>query len=547
MNNVFIHLLLIAGTLGIMALIHQKWRINMTLGCLIGGFLLGPLGMNFIPKTFVLTSFFHICLMMFLGIVGLEIPLHRFRLLIKPMMTQGIPQILITSSLLFPLMILLAPSLSYGWCWVLSLGFSFSSTALVLHLLQERDELSTTLGRKALAFLFTQDIGAILLLTFLGFMNLQETTSVFSFLTFLLIIGKILFFILVAFLMNFCVKKYDYLFSSQESLFLLGFFVILSGAYVGYVTHLSAELGAFLGGMILASSSLRHNIVHTLDPLRPLFSGIFFLSMGLELSRWPSGNQFFFIIVGTLLFMVLKILAIWILTRKRNPAFSLLLGCLMASGSEFIFMMLSLCKNIVDPGTLNIFMFMAFLSFLIGPFLYGKVRIFLNTLIDKEAQDLPLCPSIVIAGFGDLGQCVARLLHHHHLPFLVIDHEEAMYNKIQEQSYEGALGDVRNLDFLTSLGLDNGRVFLITFGHLPFIPQWIRFLKLRFPHLNLCVQVKTYEEAALLSTLDLHIILEEEGEEKGESMSCVAFHALGFSWEKAKTMTHQGLYYNLSS
>ena len=549
MNSIFVHLLIIIGTLGVMILVEQKWRINMTLGCLLGGFFLGPLGFNILPKTFTVTSFFHVCLMMFLGIVGLEIPFHRFKVFLKPMITQGIPQIVLTSIALFPLMALLAPSLSYGWCWVLSLAFSFSSTALVLHLLQEREELSTTLGRRALSLLFTQDIAAILLLTVIGFISLQEENNIsgWNLLPFVIIIGKIFCCGMLTWVVNFFIKKYYTLFSSQESLFLFGFLIILSGGYLGQMSNLSAELGAFLGGMILASSPLRHGVVHTLDPLRPLCVGVFFLSIGLELTRWPSGENCLIILISTALFMILKILTIWFLTRKKNPAFSLLLGCLMASGSEFVFMVLALCKNQIDPGTMNTFLFMAFLSFLLTPLLYNKIRLFLNNLGEDMEEATEICPCIVIAGFGSLGRAVSRLLHHHHIPFLVIDHHEEKIKHIQESGYEGVLGDVRDLDFLASIGLDQGRIFLITFGHLEFMPQWIRFLKLRFPHLNLCVQVKTYEEAALLSTLDLHIILKDEGEEKGESMACVAFHALGFSWEKAKTMTHQGLYYNMSS
>lgn len=545
MPSVFVHFLIIMATLGIMVLIDHKWRINMALGCLLGGFFLGPLGFHFISKTTMLDSFFHICLMMFLGIVGLEIPLHRLKVFLRPIVTQGIPQVILSSLVLLPIIKLLAPSLSLGWCWVVSLSFSFSSTALVLHLLQDREELTTTLGRQALSLLFAQDIGAILLLTVVGFLvisgNSDTQSQPLNLLSFGIIFGKILSGLLMILGTNFFIKRHWNLFSSKESLFLLGILVILWGSYMGHITHFSAEIGAFLGGMILASSPLRHGIMHTLEPLRPLCVGIFFISIGLELTRWPSGGNFLVIVVGTALFMILKILTIWFLTRRKNPAFSLLLGCLMASGSEFVFMILPLCRQYIDPGTLNTLFFMAFISLLATPFLYNGMRKFLNVLGDdmgdhhKEDSSMmnydDMVP-VVVAGFGSTGEGLCKFLVHQNIPFVVVDHCQESLEYLFSKGYLGCFGDIRDLECLESLGFNHGGIFLVTFGHLDFIPQWIRCFKLRFPYVNICVQVKTYEEAESLSSLNIHIVLENAEEHPGESLAYVALHSLGFSWEK---------------
>src|SRR5690606_2172116 len=78
---------------------------------------------------------------------------------------------------------------------------------------------------------------------------------------------------------------------SGELLFLgsIGWCVFLAAIsqYAGF----SLEIGAFLAGLSLSSSSYRHQIVASIKPLRDFFIALFFIVLGLQLSLGSLGSM----------------------------------------------------------------------------------------------------------------------------------------------------------------------------------------------------------------------------------------------------------------
>ena len=59
---------------------------------------------------------------------------------------------------------------------------------------------------------------------------------------------------------------------------------ILGVAYLMDMVGLSASLGAFLAGMLLADSEYRHQIESDIAPFEGLLLGLFFMTVGMSLN-----------------------------------------------------------------------------------------------------------------------------------------------------------------------------------------------------------------------------------------------------------------------
>jgi Kef-type K+ transport system membrane component KefB len=155
-------LIVIAGAL--FALVARLIRMPAIVAYLIAGLVLGPLtGLVVISPTLSLISEVGIALLLFL--VGLELSFDKIRDVGPVSVVAGLGQVLFTA--LGGLLI----------CWLLGFGLmdgvflavalTFSSTVVVVKLLDEKQELDSLYGRIAVGIFLVQDLVAIVILTFL--------------------------------------------------------------------------------------------------------------------------------------------------------------------------------------------------------------------------------------------------------------------------------------------------------------------------------------------------------------------------------------------
>ena len=173
-----------------------------------------------------------------------------------------------------------------GWGMTLSvvLGFvvALSSSAVIIRILEERKMTATPLGRNVLSILLTQDvlIAPLVIITALLGGQSQSTGELA-----LMIVGASLFVLIVGYIYR--KRRVRLPFSKNiESDHELQVFVALlfcfGGALLSSFFHLSAALGAFVGGMVMHAGRATHWIHDTLLSFRVLFVSVFFVSVGLQ-------------------------------------------------------------------------------------------------------------------------------------------------------------------------------------------------------------------------------------------------------------------------
>ena len=123
-----------------------------------------------------------------------------------------------------------------------------------------------------------------------------------------------------------------------------GIFLVLGAAWLTDWAGLSMALGAFLGGLLLADSRYRHQIMADIQPFRGLLLGLFFMSVGMSINFGLLGQQGLLIaglVAGLLLLKGAILWALCRLTGRRNQE-AVQVALLLAQAGEFGFILFGL-------------------------------------------------------------------------------------------------------------------------------------------------------------------------------------------------------------
>ena len=257
--------------------LHQPYIVAY----ILVGVLLGESGIGLVERSAALEYFGEIGIILLLFFVGMEIDLPKF----KEQWRVALFGTLLQVGGSVGVMLLIGHFLNWGTVLSIVLGFvvALSSSAVIIRILEERKMVASPLGRNVLSILLTQDvlIAPIVIATALLGGQSQSTGEMI-----LMMLGATLFVGIVSFIYS--KRRVRLPFSKNiESDHELQVFVALlfcfGGALLSSFFHLSAALGAFVGGMVMHAGKATHWIHDTLLSFRVLFVSVFFVSVGLQI------------------------------------------------------------------------------------------------------------------------------------------------------------------------------------------------------------------------------------------------------------------------
>ena len=171
---------------------------------------------------------------------------------------------------------------------------ALSSTAVVLKLLSSRGETSSPIGEVSVAFLIFQDIAVVvlvLLVPMLGDDGGQFGDIAWAIVRALIVIALVL--VVARWVIPLLLAKVDQYADDEE--FLLAVLALAGGvAYAVTLFGLTASLGAFVAGLVVASGEHRERASADILPFQTLFAAVFFASIGMLLDPrtivdlWPA-------------------------------------------------------------------------------------------------------------------------------------------------------------------------------------------------------------------------------------------------------------------
>ena len=442
-------------------------KIGALVAFLFAGILSGPYMLNLFELTGTWQALGDLGVLFLWFTIGLGVSFSRLWSMRNTIFGFGASQVLLVAVVLFPFLFEFS-----GWtvmgAVLVALLLAMSSTSEDLQLLGDRNQLNSHVGRQIFSVLLFQDLLSIPLLAMLPVLsgksfNLGATLIDVLVLSLLLVAGTV---IVGRFILNPVMRLISK--TKSKELFLL--FVMLNIIFWAILLDwfgLPSGLGGFLCGMLMAETIYNHQITAEISPYTTLFLAIFFITLGMGLNLDLLYSKWHVVLIGLAGLMILKFFAIFMTARvRRNPApESTFISLLLAQGGEFGLLMLQLMRNngidVIPPADQEVLIAIIVLSLMLTPILlavYDKLSK-LGKISRVDAKNLKAAktgvqPTVVICGFGRVGQIIAKLLREQNIPYIAIGMNVNGIMEGREKGFNVAYGDVSNMTVLREYGLN---------------------------------------------------------------------------------------------
>ncbi len=459
----------------VFALLGRIIRMPSIVAYLLAGVVLGPMtGLVEFSSADGLIPKLGIVLLLFL--VGLELSFDKIRGVGSVALAAGLGQVVFTAAGGLALCTLL------GFTFIESLflatALTFSSTVVVVKLLQEKGELDTLYGRIAVGIFLVQDLVVVLMLTLLTGVGRHEEISwelmgrgvgaAFG--------GTLVLLALVLLASRHVLgRPLAWAARSSETLIILSlawcFLVVLIAQWF----QLSVEIGAFLAGLGLAQFPFNDDLRRRLHPLMNFCIAVFFVSLGLEMdfgggaADWRSTLVLsLFVLIGNPFIFLLIIARMGYSRRTSFQA-----GVTVAQISEFSFILVAmgLQAGLLGANILSITALVglvtitgsAYLILYSDPLYRLADRLGLLFWLPDHADESEAkagtgrSDHVIVVGMNTLGRELVRRLHERGERVLAIDTDPA---KLAGLPGETLVGNVEYLSVLEEAGFAKARLLV---------------------------------------------------------------------------------------
>jgi len=398
--------------------------------------------------------------------IGLQINMNRLWQLRRTIFGFGASQVLMVAVMLFPMLVL-----STNWTLIgtimISLILAMSSTSEDLQILIDKNQLQTNMGRQTFSILLFQDLLSIPLLAMLPVMTGKSINLGASAIDILVMsVGLVLGVILVS---KFFINPLMHVVSKVQSTeaFVLAIMVnIAVWAVVLNMMGLPPALGAFLAGMLMSETVYRHQVNAVVEPYATLFLAFFFIVLGMGLDIPFLKSHLDMILIGVAGLVFIKFFALFMVARVRQVSVreATLMSLILAQGGEFGLLILQTMKtnNIqaIPHEHQEVLIAIIVVSIIVTPivlFIYDqllKYGILFNGTSNKNLYE-PVkeeTPTVIICGFGRMGQIVAQMLETENISYIAIDGNVDNVVMAREAGYNVIFGDAKKKAILTAAG-----------------------------------------------------------------------------------------------
>jgi len=477
-------IVIILGLSAIVIYIFQRMKLPTILGLLLTGIIVGPSGLSLIgDRAHEVEMLAEIGVIFLLFIIGLEFSLKTLASIQRIIFIGGGVQVGLT--ILITYLAATFFGFSGGEAIMLGFLFSLSSTAIVLKLLQEKNEMSSPHGKIVLAILIFQDIIVVPMMLFTPIIAGNGGDVGQALLS--LVLKAVLVISLVLFGARYVVPRLLHEIASVKSreLFILSIIVIcFAVAWGTSQLGLSLALGAFMAGLIISESEYSHQATSFIIPLREIFISFFFVSIGMLLDVSFFLQNIWVIIGLTLLVIFAKaVIAAIAVVSLRYPFRTILMtGLSIFQVGEFAFILSAtgIQNGLLSENTYQFFLSASILSMVATPFVVQNAekifQLFINSNLRKRLNQIQsirnrpqvkdselehLKRHVIIIGYGVTGQNVARAAKQAHIPYVIVETNPEIIKKARAEGEPIHFGDAISPFILEHLKVYNARVVVI--------------------------------------------------------------------------------------
>ncbi|MGQ5524088.1 monovalent cation:proton antiporter-2 (CPA2) family protein [Chitinimonas sp. PSY-7] len=492
----------------------KRFGLASVLGYLAAGVAIGPWGLGLIgdPTAILHATEFGVVLLLF--IIGLELQPSRLWVLRRAVFGLGGSQVLLTSLALGLIGWLLG--LNATAATVAGLALSLSSTAFVLQMLAEKNQLTSRHGRDGFAVLLFQDLAVIPLLAILPLMSpaVQAVSRPSAWVSIGAVLAVVIggrYLLRPAFALVARAK-------SHEIFVMATLLLVMAMAWGMEAAGLSMSLGAFLAGVLLADSEYRHELEANIEPFKGVLLGLFFVAVGMAANLGLLRAQPLVVLGLALGLMLLKALVLYLIARVaglEGPA-GRRLAIYLAQGGEFAFVLLAVAvsQQLLDTATAELLIMTVTVSMALTPlFVTVHERWIAPRLERKPPRDFDEINveqhRVIVAGFGRFGQIVARVLRTRKIPVTVLEANPEQVDFVRRFGNRVYYGDASRVELLRAAGADKAEILVLAIDEVESSIKAAETARRHFPNLRIYARVRNRFHYYRLRDLDVEVVTRE--------------------------------------
>jgi glutathione-regulated potassium-efflux system protein KefB len=528
MNDILLQAAMFLAVAAFAAPVARMAGLGSVLGYLLAGAALGPYGplqhvMGYSAvETESLVHFAQIGIAFFLFLIGLELRPRRLWAMREGVFKGGVVQLLVTGPLLVGVIWTFLPTVSgslgnLGPALLMGFALALSCTVFALQHLEERSELSASHGRLSFSILLFQDLAAIPLIALIpvfafGFaaaegLGVAGVVQGLAGLVLIVIMGRHVIDRLFQILAKTNVRE---AMTASALLIVIGITILMDA--IG----MSATLGAFVAGVLLANSPYRHQLRSDLEPFEAILIGVFFTAIGMSMNprllladpvTILSAVAALLLVKGVVLYAIAR----WLGNTDRAAR---RVAILLSAGGEFSFVLFTAVQpfGILTRYDAQVLTLVVVLSMLATPFLIKLDDWLQSRRADEVAEedDMPGNDGhVVIAGFGRVGQIVARILRAKRIPFTALDKDPEQVNFVNQFGNRIYYGDASRLSILEAAETHKARAFVLAIDNVEESLKTAQIVRRYFPHVPIFARARNRQHVHRLMDLGVKFIERE--------------------------------------
>ena len=459
----------------IVLLIFNKLKLPTMIGLFITGIVLG----HAINNTEIISTLSELGVIFLLFIIGLEFSVEKFTTIKRYALIGGILQVSLTTILVTLLSIIFG--IKWNSALFLGLLVSFSSTAIVMKIMQQKHLTHSLQGRVTLGILIFQDIAVILVILITPLLggesidlnSLPQLVFTFIGLGILLAIGSKWF---IPLALKDAAKT-----KNRDLFLLLTLFICLGTTFATSLIGIGPELGAFIAGLLISKTEYSHQTLGYIQPFQDVFMSLFFISIGLMVNLHLFLYNIWIIIILTVIILLIKFSATLIsgIALKLPSKVSITIAILLVQIGEFSFVLASegMRYGLMTQRFFSIFLGVSILTMSLTPFLqklspkilhqFTKISFFqvddeLKTIPEELEEAQPIEDHVILVGMGTIGKQMTRACNQFNVPILAVDLNPIVVEQQQALGVPIIYGNASNESVLKELRVTSAQCIVIS-------------------------------------------------------------------------------------
>ena len=560
MTTYFIQAFVYLAAAVLLVPLAKRFGLGSVLGYLMAGVLIGPiLGLVGEESASSVQHFAEFGVVMMLFLVGLELQPKALWESRHRLFGLGGLQVVVTAGAIASL----GHWFGYPWQSALVVGWimSLSSTAIVLQTLAEKNLTKSEGGHSAFSVLLFQDIAVIPMLAVIPLLALPELLALANssgaaeaaghadpslvahlpvWANALVVVISITGLILGGHYLGRPLFRYVAESDSREVFTATALLLMVGISALMALIGLSPALGAFLAGVVLASSEFRHELETHLEPFKGLLLGLFFMTVGAGVDFLLLWHHLFTIIGLTLALMVLKCGLLWglgWLFRLRGSE-RWLFAVSLAQAGEFGFVLLGYAssQHVLSTEQTQLLSLVVALSMFLTPGLFILLERQILPRLARKADDSESAihndtiehGPVIIAGVGRFGQVINRLLVSNGFRTVLLDHKASQIELMRRVKVKGYYRAATRPEMLETAGIAEAELLIIAMDERDQALRLVRYVKAHYPAVHIIARAFDRQHMYELRDAGADVCLSETYYSALEA-GTAALRALGFS------------------